>query len=81
MKVGELQGLQLINQVRELRNGVFHSHALENRPWGKTDTSSVGADCVDDGLCDFGSEARAVFDAAAPLVGADVAIVLGELVD
>ncbi len=60
----------------ERRDRVFHLHALERRPGAQTDTGFVGADGGDDGLRYRGGEAGAVFDAAAPGVGAFVAYVL-----
>jgi len=62
--------------VGEGRDRVFHLHALEGRPGAQTDAGFVRADGGDDGLRYRGGEAGAVFDAAAPAVGAFVAYIL-----
>lgn len=81
MEVSQVQGFELVDEVCELGDWVFHSHSLECGPGGKTDTSAFGTNSIDDSSGDGRSEARTVFDATAPLIRAFVACVLGELVD
>ena len=81
VEVGEFEGFEVLNVVRELGDGVGHFHALEGAEGGEADADFVSADGGDDGLGDFEAEARAVGDAAAVAVSAVVAGVLEELVD
>lgn len=81
VQVRQLELLEPLDQVAELRHRVLHAHALEARVRAQADTSPVGADSVDDGLRHLEPEPRPVLDAAAPLVVTLVARVLRELVD
>lgn len=81
MEVAQVQLAQLVDDVAELGDGVGHAHALEVGPGRQTDTDTLLADGVDDGLGDLGDETGPVLDAATPGVGPLVAGVLVELVD
>lgn len=81
VRVGQLELGELLGQVGELGDGVFHAHALEWTPGTETDAGLVGANGGSDGLGDFEGETGAVLNAAAPGISALVAGVLGELVD
>lgn len=80
VEVGQVQGLQVLDDVGELGDRVVHLHALETRPRAEADADPVGPHGVDDGAGDLQTEAGSVLDAPAVLVGAGVADVLQELV-
>lgn len=81
MDVGEVEFLEALDNVCELRDGIVHLHALEARPGAQPDADLIRPDGVDDGAGDLEPEARAVLDAAPVRVGAGVDHVLQELVD
>ena len=73
--------LQLVDEIRELRDRVLHAHVLVRRPRAQADRSLRLADGLDDSVHDLEAEPRTVFDRAAVLVHTLVGDILEELVD
>ena len=73
--------LQLIDEIRELRDRVLHVHVLVPHPRAQADRSLLLADSRDDGIHDLEREPRTVLDRATVLVRALVRDVLEELID
>jgi len=79
--VAETELFGLGNHVGKLRDRVPHAHTLEGAPGAQTESDALGADGIAYGPHDLVDKTRAVLDAAAVLVGADVADVLREAID
>ena len=72
--------LELLYQVRELRDGVLHAHLLVSTPGAEPDGCLGLSDSSDNGVHDLECEPRAVLDRAAVCVRASVGDVLQELI-
>ena len=73
--------LELLDEVRELRDRIFHAHVLVRRPRAQPNRGLGRPDGCNDGVHDLEAEPGAVLDGASVLVGALVGDVLEELID
>ena len=80
MDVDDAQGVELIDDIVELRLGVAARDAVGGRDRRNPDAGALGADLLDHRSRNLQHQPGAVLDRSAIRVGADVGAVLGELV-
>ena len=81
MNVDDAQGIELIDDIVELRLRVAARDTVGGRYGRNADAGALGTDLLDDRSRDLQHQAGAVLDRSAIGVGADIGAVLGELVE
>ena len=81
MQIRQVQLLQLLHKIAELRDGILHFHALELRVRTQANASPLSTNSTNNRLCNFDPKACSLLDAAAPSIGTLIGDVLQELVD